>query len=220
MSPRFHTSPATVPLRQEWPLLIVDADEVLLRFAAGLDTFLQRRDLYLDLTSYRLHGNVKRLDDDTVLIDVEVTALLDEFRTDLDWLEAVEGAQEAIRTLSAEMDVVVLSNVNAAQAEPRLRNLEALGLPMALLINSGPKGASVRALAARAGKPVIFVDDIPNHLASVAEDSPDVFRLHLIGDERLKPLLPPAPAAHFRADTWRDALAFVRARLDEAKSGT
>jgi hypothetical protein len=45
-------------------------------------------------------------------------------------------------------------------------------------------------LPARAGRPVFFVDDVPNHHASVAELAPDVFRIHLVGDERLKPLLP------------------------------
>ncbi len=213
----FHTSPGTVPLLQGRPLLIVDADEVLLRFAAGFDTFLGRRDCFLDLTSYRLHGNVKRVSDRSALIDIEVTALLDEFRSELDWLEPVEGAREALTALAKDMDIVVLSNVNEAQAEPRLRNMAALGFHHSLVINSGPKGPAVRALAARAGRPVVFVDDIPQHLVSVAEAVPDVFRVHLIGDERLKPLLPPSPAAHLRAETWRDAHAFIRAKLNEAR---
>jgi hypothetical protein len=53
------------------------------------------------------------------------------------------------------------------------------------------------------------------HHASVAEGSPDVLRIRLIGDERLKPLLPVTPHAHLRAETWRDADAFIRAKLAE-----
>ena len=60
MSGTFYIDAATVPLRSRRPLLIVDADEVLLRFADGFDRFLRQRELFLDLTSYRLHGNVKR----------------------------------------------------------------------------------------------------------------------------------------------------------------
>mgnify|MGYP001545550120 FL=1 len=51
------------------------------------------------------------------------------------------------------------------------------------------------------------------HLASAAEAAPDVYRIHLIGDERLKPLLPPSPHAHLRAEDWREARDFIRARL-------
>lgn len=135
----FHISPETVPVSPNRPLLIVDADEVLLRFTAGLDRFLAARQLYLDLSSYRLHGNVKRRDDDTALIDIEVTALLDEFRADLDSLDAVEHAVEAMAALARHVQTVVLSNVNASQAPARLRNLAALGFDFPLLVNSGPK---------------------------------------------------------------------------------
>ena len=212
-SPEFHTSPVTVPISAAQPLLIVDADEVLLKFVDGLDRFLAQRALYLDLTSYRLHGNVKRRDDDTTLIDVEVSALLDEFRTDLDSLDPVEHAVEVLKDLRESVQTVVLSNVGAAQAGPRVRNLAALGFDFPLLINSGPKGHAVKALARRGGRPAFFVDDIPQHLTSAAQADAAVFRIHLIGDDRLKPLMPPAEHAHLRAENWRDAGRFIRTQI-------
>ena len=217
MTRAFHTHPSTVPLDAAKPLLIVDADEVILRFAEGLDRFLAERELFLDLTTYRLHGNVRRKDDRTAILDVEVTALLDEFRTELDWLDLVQDAGAVLQALSPLMNIVVLSNVSEAQAPARLRNFEKLGLPFPLIANSGPKGPFVKALAARTKGPVFFIDDIPTHHQSVAEGSPHVFRIHLIGDERLKPLLPVTPHAHLRAETWRDAEAFIRKKLAEAK---
>ena len=198
------------------PLLIVDADEVLLRFVAGFDRFLEQQGFFLDLSSYRLHGNVKRKDDATPVLDVEVTALLDEFRRDLDWLDHVQGARESLQALSKKLDIVVLTNISPAQAAARLRNLESFGLELPLVANSGLKGETVRALASGAGRPSFFVDDIPQHLASAAELAPDVTRIHLIGDERLKPLLPPAEHAHFRAKGWSDARDFITAKLSEA----
>jgi len=216
MTRAFHTHPSTVPLDAEKPLLIVDADEVILRFADGFDRFLAERELFLDLTTYRLHGNVKRKDDGSRILDVECTALLDEFRADLDWLDAVEDAVDVLHGLAPQMNIVVLSNVSETQAPARLRNFEKLGLPFPLISNSGPKGPFVAALAARVKGPTFFIDDIPMHHASVAEGTPDVLRIHLIGDERLKPLLPVTPHAHLRAESWRDADAFIRARLAEA----
>src|SRR5450755_270641 len=163
------------------PLLIVDADEVLLRFVEGFDRFLDRQGLFLDLTAYRLHGNVKRRDDLKPILDVEVTALLDDFRRDLDWLEHVEGARDSLHALSRQLDIVVLTNISPAQADARRRNLEGFGLDLPVVANSGLKGESVKALAARSGRPSFFVDDIPHNLVSAAQHAPDVTRIHLIG---------------------------------------
>lgn len=216
MSGAHDLSSALARLTQGRPLLIVDADEVLLRFVSGFDQFLAQQGLFLDLSSYRLHGNVKRKDDGTPILDVEVTALLDTFRRDLDSLDHVEGARESLQALSQKLDIVVLTNISAAQVAARLRNLASFGLDLPLVANSGLKGETVRSLASRAGRPSFFVDDIPQHLASAAELAPDVTRIHLIGDDRLKPLLPPAEHAHFRAESWNEAHDFITARLTEA----
>lgn len=207
--------PETVSLTGR-PLLIVDADEVLFMFVDGFMNFLESKGFYLDLTSYRLHGNVKTRVDDSVVESHEVTRLLEVFRADLDSLTAVEDAQYVLGGLSPEMDIVVLSNVSTSQAVPRLRNLAAAGFPYPLIANAGPKGPAVKTLAARGGRPAFFVDDIPPHLASVAEQAPDVFRIHFIGDHRLKPLLPSSEQAHLRADTWREIGDFVRGKLSGA----
>jgi hypothetical protein len=215
MSKDFHIDGATVAVTAGRPLLIVDADEVVLAFARGFDRFLGERGFYLDLVSYRLHGNVRRKDDTTPLLDIEVTVLLDEFRSELDWLDPVEGACEALADLGRDMDLVMVSNVSPAQAPARLRNLRALELAMPLVANSGPKGPAVKALARRAGQPVFFMDDVPMHHASVAELAPDVLRMHFIGDERLKALMPPSPHAQLRPDTWAEAHRIIRERLAE-----
>jgi FMN phosphatase YigB (HAD superfamily) len=213
MSEAFGIGAALARLTPGRPLVVVDADEVLLRFVDGFDRFLRRQSLFLDLATYRLHGNVRRLDDRSALLDVEVTALLDEFRAGLDWLEPVEGAVETLTALAPLTGVVVLTNITPAQAEPRARNLKALGLDVPLVANSGPKGPAVRDLANRAAARTFFIDDIPQHLASAAEQAPEVIRIHLIGDARLKALLPPCALAHLYAEDWRAAGAFIRDHL-------
>ena len=54
--------------------------------------------------------------------------------------------------------------------------------------NDGPKGRMVQALAA--GRPAVFVDDLPPHLMSAAKHAPDVGRL-----------IPSAEAAAPNSDT-------------------
>ena len=213
MSTDFSIGAALRRLSPKRPLIITDADEVLLQFVAGLDCFLAERGLFLDLTSYRLHGNIRRIDDHTQVLDVEVTALLDEFRSDLDWLEGVDGAHESLCALGDMANIVVLTNVSPTQASARLRNLRKLGLDLPIVANSGLKGPAVRDLANHASVPAFFIDDIPQHLESAAHHAPEVIRIHLIGDERLKPLLAPSPLAHHYAETWKSAESFIRERL-------
>jgi hypothetical protein len=198
------------------PLVVADADEVLLRFADGFDRFLRSQGLFLDLVSYRLHGNVKRLDDRTALLDVEVTALLDEFRRELDSLEAVEGALEALAAFKGRASVVILTNINPVQAPARARNLAKLGLDVPVVANSGLKGPAIKQLVNRAAAPSFFLDDVPQHLASAAESAPETFRIHLVGDDRLKSLMPACEHAHLRADNWRVAGAFIDEQLAKA----
>jgi hypothetical protein len=211
--PVFYSDASAVPLSPERPLLIVDADEVLLRFVDGFDKFLTRRGFYFDFVSYQLHGNVHRQSDRAVVTELEANWLLDEFREAFDSLDAVEGALEAVAALSPQLDIIALSNMTPSQAPPRLRNFETLGLAIPLVINSGPKGPAVKALAARSGRPVFFVDDIPQHLTSASKEAPEVFRIHLVGDERLRPFALASQHAHLRAGTWSDAVAFIREQL-------
>lgn len=213
MMSEFFASPADIVLDANRPLLIVDADEVLLRFAAGFDQFLAERGCYLSNDRYLLLGNVFRQMDNAAVPDAEITNFLEAFRDRFDTLEAVNGAVEATTELADLLDIVVLSNIVADHAPARLRNLANLGMGFPLVINSGLKGPAVKMLAARSGKPVFFVDDIPRHLASAAEDAPDVFRIHLVGDARFKTVRPFAEHAHLCADNWQEVTDFIRAHL-------
>jgi len=213
VSGQFDVSSAQRSIDPGRPLIIVDADEVVLSFVDGFDRFLRTQDLFLDLTSYRLHGNVKRLTDRTPLLDVEVTALLEEFRADLDSLEAIPGVCESLTMLSEIATIVVLSNVTPAQARARSRNLLSLGLDLPLIANSGAKGLAVKALAARVQAPGFFIDDIPQHLASAAEHAPEVFRIHFVADAKLRGLLPLTFHANYEAGDWAATATFITAHL-------
>ena len=74
----------------------------------------------------------------------------------------VEGARDSLHALSRQLDIVVLTNIAPAQAAARAaQSGRASGSTLPLVANSGLKGEAVKALAARAGRPSFFVDDIP-----------------------------------------------------------
>jgi hypothetical protein len=207
---------AVVPGR---PLVVSDADGVLLCFTSALKHWLRERGFTLELTSYRLEGAVRRADDGTRLLDVETRALIDEYRADLDWLPAVAGACEALAELSQVANVVVLSNITYRQALARRRNLEALGLDFPLIANDGgtgylaDKGTAVKALAARAKAPAFFIDDIPSNLADVAKRAPEVTLIHLVESPALRDLLGTDFPAHCHAGDWAEAAEFILERV-------
>jgi hypothetical protein len=210
---KFELSTALARITPGRPLVITDADGVILQFTAGFEHYLERHGFYLDMASYRLHGNIKRRDDRTAILDVEATVLIEDFRADLDSLEAVNGAREALAEIARSADIVVLSNVNAAQAAARERNLRSLDLDYPLIANDGPKGRAVRALAARAGARCFFIDDVPMHLADAAKVAPEVYLLHLAESARLRELITPSSSVHCFAADWDEARRFILENL-------
>lgn len=199
------------------PLIITDADEVILQFVRPLEDFLDARGLYLDISSFRLSGNVKRRNDDVALPHEEVMALIGEFfATGVETCLPVEGAVGALSSLSEVADVLVLSNLPLSAKAGRQRNLAAHGMDYPLIVNEGPKGPAIRALIEGHAAPAVFLDDIPYHHDSAAAEAQSVHRIHFVADPRLAPLLKPAPSAHARIDCWAEAERHLRSLFADA----
>lgn len=189
------------------PLLICDADEVLVQFAAAFRAYLAQHGWQLRFDSFALHGNVRSIETGTPAPAETVTLMLDRFFIDsVETCPAVPGAPEALAALSRHADIIVLTNVPAAQRARREVSLAQLGMAYPVISNAGPKGPRVAELAAGRSHAVAFVDDIPHHHSSVKDKAGHVHRLHLVADPELRALLPKAPDAHARIDDWSVAL--------------
>ncbi len=197
------------------PLIICDADEVLVQFVAGLERFLERQGCFLDLTTFAIHGNVKRRDTSQAVANADVTQMLaDFFVSETRYLEVVPGAAEALSELSRNAQIVILSNLPENARAARHENLSAHGIPYPVIAGSGPKGLVVKRIIDGFAQRVVFVDDLPPHLTSVADETPHVHRLHFIADPRLAKLLPPARDAHRRIDDWPSAKQWIASVID------
>jgi hypothetical protein len=193
------------------PLIICDADEVLVEFIKGLERFLARQELRLDLVSFRIHGNVLHHHTGQRVDDQHVTRLIgDFFATDTAHLDPVPGAAEALSSLQADAQVIVLSNLPATARQARAENLARHGMAYPVIAGSGPKGHVVLPLIENMRAPVVFIDDLPPHHTSVASVAPHVRRLHFVADSRLARLVGPSPDAHARIDTWPEAAGWIR----------
>lgn len=196
------------------PLLILDADEVLLAFVEALEGHLKVLGYELRLTSFQLSGNIYKTGSNEPATAGDVGEMIkDFFAHKTDTLQPVPGAVEALSELGAICDIVILSNVPAERASTRQKNLAGHGINHPLIANEGGKGDMAAKLAAARTGFVGFVDDLPPQHSSVKAAADHIHRVHLVADTRLRPLLPPAPDAHVRIDPWDQACAHLLRQL-------
>lgn len=215
------TQIAALEIDPKRPLVLSDADEVLLQFAAPLELFLNEEGLYLDLTSFRLVGNIKLKSTGEAVSQQAVSALIGEFfASKVSDCPAVHGAPEALAQLSRRAEIIIVSNIPIEARQARADSLHALGMPYPLIANAGEKGPAIRAITAKHDAPVVFLDDLPQNIASVAAHAAHVHRIHFVADPRLRGLLDRAADAHARIDEWPEALAHIEAHfLDKGFGG-
>jgi len=193
--------------------VITDCDEVLLHMvshfrewldeAHGVDFSMDGGDFANALT--RSGAPIERM---------EIWSLLNGFfRTEMPRQTLVPGAKEALIALQEQADVVVLTNLLDEHRGARADQLRALGIDVPVHCNQGGKGTPVRRLIDEYRPSLtVFVDDLPQHHASVAESAPDTFRLHMVAEPLLQHV-PPADAAHARIDDWSAGQKWIEARL-------
>lgn len=204
-------------LSREGPLLICDADEVLVSFVGPLGAFLEEQGVRLALESFELFGNFRDLATGEPLERGPTLELLDRFFSErVERCPPVEGAVEALAELSGRAEIVILTNVPYHARTARARALAAQGMDYPLVANAGAKGPAVTALAAAREAPVVFVDDVPSNHASVAEHAAACHRIHFVADQRLRPLIAPAAHSHARIDDWPAAKTYISAHFEAA----
>jgi hypothetical protein len=204
-------------LSADRPLIVTDADEVLFAFMAAFESYLEETGHYFDWSSFALDGNVRLRADSTPVPRAGVLGLLEAFfEHHTAALEPVPGAAAALESLSRRAQVVVLSNIPAAQEAARRASLARHGMAYPLIANTGEKGPAVGRLAEAVAAPVFFLDDGPRHHASVARCAPRVRRLHMVADARLAALLGPVADAHHAVRHWPEARTVIEAELAAA----
>lgn len=200
------------PLR---PLIVCDVDEVVLHFLRAFEAYLNDNGLWLDPASFALNGNVRRNEDNQPVSTAELGELIMGFFAErARVMEPINGAYEALLNLSSSADIVLLSNVPETFQADRLANLADHGFTYPLVINQGPKGPAVKAITAAHRGPVVFIDDVPSYLVSVAEHCPEVSLIHFLQDRRFGRHVKTFDFVSLRTDNWPEAHAHIAALLE------
>jgi hypothetical protein len=205
----------TLELDPDRPLVISDADEVLLQFMRQFEVYLDRNDMWIDLSSFRLQGNIKYKGSDEAVDMTNRNIIDDFFAAETLNFSPVDGAAEALTALSKEAQVIILTNLPIAQKNERQINLSKHGMDYPVIVGSGLKGPAVKSLSDKIDAPLFFLDDIPHNINSVAEYVPISGRIHMIADPRLSKLIGAAEGASARIDQWHEAQNWILDKIAE-----
>ncbi|GIX20044.1 hypothetical protein [Erythrobacter cryptus] len=203
------------------PLIISDCDEVLLHMVAPFKHWLETtQGVDFHLEGHNFAQALRWQDSGEVLAPADIWRMLGRFfDTQMDTQTPIAGAVEGINTLAEKADVVILTNLVDERRDKRAAQLAAVGINARVYTNQGPKGPALRAILAEyAPSKALFIDDLAQHHASVAEITPHVTRLHLCGEPMIAHAIDcahKAGHAHSRIDRWDEALPWLLERLED-----
>lgn len=198
------------------PLIITDCDEVLLHMIVPFRQWLdERHDVHLDIARFGISEALRRKACGTVVEKGHVWDMLREFfTTEMHRQKPISGALEALQRLSALADIVVLTNIEEAAHQRRIDQLGSLGITFPVHWNQGGKGKPLAAIvAAHRPSVTLFIDDLAQHHESVTQHAPEAWRLHMVGEPELAPLVKAASSAHARIDQWSEAEEWIMDKL-------
>jgi len=202
-----NTSGAFPTFNPARPLLLLDADEVLLQFVGHLESYLVTVGYELRLESFQLSGNIYHRPSGKPAEPFKVRELIASyFEACVHETPAVDGAAEALGRLAEYFEIAVLSNVPRNCRTRRAENLKAQGMPYPVISNKGDKGpAAAELVSAHQAKGTlsVFVDDLPPQLKSVRAHSPNTHLVHFIADPRLAAMIGKTTHADIRIDDWK-----------------
>jgi len=192
------------------PVLLVDADEVLLRFVESLEFYFPTQGFELRLTSFQLTGNIYHVK--TGLIakpHLTRTLIADFFEACVDKVPAVDGAAEALAALSQYFQIIILSNVPSNCRLRRAKSLASMGMDYPIIANKGDKGPVAKTFAEATSAITVFIDDLPPQHTSVRLNCPASHRVHFVADPRLAKMIAKAPDANVRYDNWHELTPYL-----------
>jgi hypothetical protein len=202
------------------PLLICDVDEVVVHFTRDFERYLDERNLWLDAVSLALNGNIRKRGTNTPVDDRQAMQLVSDFFRDRTLhMETIEGAVEALTDISADAQIVMLTNLPHESGDHRRQNLARHGLPFPVITNGGPKGPAIAALSGLVSAPTIFIDDSPGFIASAYEHAPYVHLIHFMHDERFARHVRPHDFVSLFTGNWNEARAHI-GQLLSVQAGT
>ena len=208
MTPNTKKQISNLNIDSNLPLMIFDADEVLVHFAEPFATYIKKHNHRLHLTGYRLDNAIKKADTDEVADPDTAKDLVWGFINEETIRQpAAKGAPQALKKLQAYAQIIILSNVPHSVHDDRVANLKSLNMDYPLISNEGMKGPAVREILRNHKAQSFFIDDNPYQVESVYNDNQQTVCVHFSVCDLVKPYMPKAVGASIEPTSWEDLVA-------------
>ena len=215
MTPETENQISDLKLDPKKPVIIFDADEVLVHFAEPFSIFLEKHKRKLKLTGYRLDNAIRDGITDEVVHRDESRDLVWEFINEETISQpASNGSSKSLKALSKKAQIIILSNVPFSAYDDRVKNLKDHDMDFPLISNEGQKGPAVKAILKNHKSISFFVDDNPYQIESVFNDNKQTICIHFSVCELVKPYMPKAVGASIEPSSWEDLVEQIYKRLE------
>ena len=205
MTPKTKKQISGLRLDPTLPLMIFDADEVLVHFAEPFANYLKKHNHRLHLTGYRLDNAIKIAETDDVADPDTAKDLVWGFiNEETKNQPAAKGAPEALKKLQEYAQIIILSNVPHSVHDDRVFNLKSIDMDYPLISNEGMKGPAVKEILKNHKAVSFFIDDNPYQVESVYNDNKDTVCVHFSVCDLVKPYMPKAVGASIEPSSWDD----------------
>jgi len=205
MTPNTKKQISGLSLDPTLPLMIFDADEVLVHFAEPFANYLKKHNHRLHLTGYRLDNAIKIAETDDVADPDTAKDLVWGFiNEETKNQPAAKGAPEALKKLQEYAQIIILSNVPYSVHDDRVFNLKSIDMDYPLISNEGMKGPAVKEILKNHKAKSFFIDDNPYQVESVYNDNQDTVCVHFSVCDLVKPYMPKAVGASIEPSSWDD----------------
>ncbi len=205
MTPNTKKQISNLNIDPNLPLMIFDADEVLVHFAEPFATYIKKHNHRLHLTGYRLDNAIKKADTDEVADPDTAKDLVWGFiNEETKSQPAAKGAPQALMKLQAYAQIIILSNVPHSVHDDRVANLKSLNMDYPLISNEGMKGPAVKEILKNHKAQSFFIDDNPYQVESVYNDNQQTVCVHFSVCDLVKPYMPKAVGASIEPTSWED----------------
>ena len=198
------------------PLLITDADEVLLNFVSCFQEYLKKNNLWYDLSSYSLFGNIKDHSNNAIE-NTQVSFHLENFfKTNARVITFAKDSIKYIKLLIEKLNfqIIVLTNIPYKYLEDRRICFKNNGLDLPMIAGSGPKGKIIKELISNHKDKNFFIDDLAPHIISSKDHADQVKTIHYISNKELSKLAITPDQADIRANSWKEIYTYIENEIN------
>ena len=195
------------------PLLISDADEVILDFLGSFEKYLLTFNLKIDLSTYSLLGNIFDINSNEPVSKEEVTLHLEGFfKKHTKDINFSIGAYENLKKIENELNfqIIILTNIPVSRRQDRIYCFKNNNLEYPIIANINSKGPTIQKMISGFKNKVFFIDDMIFNLESANIDAPDVKLIHYVSDKRLAKLLKTPKEIATRAESWDEIYRYIK----------